>query len=168
MLSANFKSAPAALYRWKQILFQKLDTWASLSRSRVSSLSFLLDFCPKTFVLILIYHIKMANKYKKMYTYINIWVQLNHTRAVPTCPESRYLPECHLSTGLECVCGTLVVQLHHAAIAELKAVGPVTHLPAGALCHLFECAFQHRRRPVAYSGLWGFHDNHTWVRNTNT
>lgn len=85
-----------------------------------------------------------------------------------TCPESRYLPECHLSTGLECVCGAVVVQLHHAAIAELKAVGLVAHLPAGALCHLINCAFQHWRRLVAYSGLWGFYGNQTCVRNRHT
>lgn len=179
------------IMKWSQVLqFLELETWVSLSRSQVFYLSFLLDFCPKTFVwvsifsfisravywwrmsvcvsLILIYDIKMANKYKKMYIYIKLWVHLNQTPAVPTCPESRYLPECHLSTGLECVCGTPVVRLHHAAVAELKAVGPIAHLPAGALCHLLECAFKHRRRLVAYSGLWGFYGNQTWVRNTYT
>lgn len=87
---------------------------------------------------------------------------------MPTCPDTWHLHESDLSTGLVYFCGTVVVQLHHAAVVEPKGIGIVAHFPADALCCLLKCAFQHWRGVVTHSGCWGFNGNHSCAKNGNT
>lgn len=69
---------------------------------------------------------------------IRISATNNWETFVPTFPDSPHHPECNLCTGPVLVCRAAVVQLHHTAIVDLDAIGPVAHGPFGAVCHLLK------------------------------
>lgn len=61
---------------------------------------------------------------------------------VLACPDACHVVESDCDTRLVVWCAAVVVQLHHGAIVELKALMWPAHVPAGAACFLIKCAFQ--------------------------
>lgn len=57
---------------------------------------------------------------------------------VSTFPDTGHHPECNRRTGPVLVGRAALVQLHHTAIVQLEAIGPVAHGPFGAVRHLLK------------------------------